>query len=128
VLYRFVADAVVLVHFGFIVFVAVGGLLAWRWPRLLWLHVPAVLWGLGIVAVGYDCPLTPLEKYFRRLGAAESYEGGFVDRYVENVIYPDDYTPHLRLAAAVLIAVGWAATAHRLRTVPAVARRRQDTN
>ena len=32
---------------AFIVFVAVGGLMAWRWPRLLWLHVPAVAWGLA---------------------------------------------------------------------------------
>jgi hypothetical protein len=118
VLYRFVADAVVLVHFGFVVFVAVGGLMAWRWPRLLWLHVPAVAWGLGIVTIGYDCPLTPLEKYFRRLGGAESYEGGFVDRYVEDAVYPDEYTPHLRVAAAALIAVGWAGTALRLRHEP----------
>lgn len=118
VLYRFVADAVVLAHFAFIVFVAVGGLMAWRWPRLLWLHVPAVVWGLGIVTIGYDCPLTPLEKYLRRLGGAESYEGGFVDRYVEDVVYPDEYTPHVRVAVAALIAVGWAGTAIRLRHEP----------
>jgi hypothetical protein len=108
VVYRFLADAVVVVHFGFIVFVAVGGLLAWRWPWVLWVHVPAVVWGIGIVAVGYDCPLTPLEKYFRRLGGEEGYRAGFVDRYVEDVVYPDEYTPHLRALAAVLIAAGWA--------------------
>lgn len=113
-LYRFVADAVVVVHFAFIVFVAVGGLMAWRWPRLLWLHVPAVAWGLGIVTLGYDCPLTPLEKYFRRRGGAAAYEGGFVDRYVEDVVYPDEYTPHLRVVAAALIAAGWAGTARSL--------------
>lgn len=56
------------VHFAFIVFVAVGGLMAWRWPRLLWLHVPAVACGLGIVTLGYDCPLTPLEKHFGASG------------------------------------------------------------
>ena len=117
-LYRLLADATVLVHFAFIVFVAVGGLMAWRWPRLLWLHVPAVAWGLGIVTVGYVCPLTPLEKHFRRRGDAEAYEGGFVDRYIEDVVYPDEYTPHVRLVAAALIAVGWAGVAWRLRHRP----------
>jgi hypothetical protein len=68
--------------------------------------------------VGYDCPLTPLEKHFRQLGGDESYEGGFVDRYVEDVVYPDEYTPHLRVAVAALIAVGWAGTALRLRQDP----------
>jgi Protein of Unknown function (DUF2784) len=102
------ADAVVVVHFGFILFVAVGGLLAWRWPRMMWLHVPVVAWGIGIVVVGFECPLTPLEKHFRRLGAEEGYEGGFVDRYVEDVIYPDTYTPLLRALAAVAIIAGWA--------------------
>ena len=116
VVYRLMADAVVVVHFGFILFGAVGGLLAWRWPRLVWLHVPVVAWGIGIVVVGFECPLTPLEKHFRRLGAEEGYEGGFVDRYVEDVIYPDTYTPLLRALAAVAIGVGWAGLlAHRRR-------------
>lgn len=113
--YRFIADAVVVVHAAFIMFVAVGGLMAWRWPRTLWLHVPAVGWGLGIVTVGYECPLTPLEKSFRRWGGEEPYGGGFVDRYLEDVIYPDTYTPLLRAVAATLIAVGWAGSFVRLR-------------
>jgi Protein of Unknown function (DUF2784) len=50
------------------------------------------------------CPLTPIEKHFRRRGDAEAYEGGFVDRYIEDVVYPDEYTPHVRLVAAALIA------------------------
>jgi hypothetical protein len=66
------------------------------------------------VALGFECPLTPLEKHFRRLGAEEGYEGGFVDRYVEDVIYPDRYTPLLRALAAVAIVAGWAGVvAHR---------------
>jgi hypothetical protein len=105
---RFAADGVMVVHFAFVVFVAVGGLLAWRWPRLLLAHVPAVAWGLGGVTVGYDCPLTPLEKLFRRRAGQEPYEGGFVDRYIEDVVYPDEYTPHLRALAAALILLGWA--------------------
>jgi Protein of Unknown function (DUF2784) len=114
-MYRVLADAVMVVHFGFIAFIAVGGFLAWRWPRVLWLHVPAVAWGIGIVTVGYDCPLTPLEKYFIRLGDEENYEGGFVDRYIEDVIYPQGYTPLLRAIAAVLIVAAFTGSLIRLR-------------
>ena len=116
VVFRFSADAVVVVHLGFIVFVAVGGLLAWRWRWLVWVHVPAVAWGAAIVLVGFECPLTPLEKYLRGLGGEPDYEGGFVDRYVEDVIYPGELTPLLRAIAAVLIGVGWAGLVRRRRS------------
>lgn len=106
-IYRSLADVVVIVHLAFIVFVAVGGIMAWRWPMLLWLHVASVAYGAGIVTIGWECPLTPLEKYFRRLGNEQGYEGGFVDRYVEGVIYPERYATLLRFLAATLIAVGW---------------------
>ena len=112
-LYRLLADGVVVLHAAFVLFIALGGILAWRWPRLLWLHVPAVLWGAGIVLVGYECPLTPLEKWLRRRGGEDAYDGGFIDRYVEDVVYPEEYTPALRALAAVLIAIGWLGSWHR---------------
>ena len=113
--YRALADAVVVVHFAFVAFVAVGGLLAWRWPRVLWLHIPAVVWGVGIVTVGYQCPLTPLERHLRRLGGERPSGAGFIDRYVEGVIYPERYTSVLRALAAMLIVVGWTGALVRLR-------------
>jgi hypothetical protein len=105
--FRALGDAVVVVHLAFLVFVAVGGLLAGRWPRVVWLHVPAVLWGVGIVTIGWDCPLTPLEKWLRERGGQTAYDGGFVDRYVEGVVYPEAYTPHLRALVAVLVVLGY---------------------
>jgi hypothetical protein len=105
--YRLIGDAIAVVHFGFIVFVAVGGILAWRWRRLIWAHLASVAWGAGIVAIGWTCPLTPAENYFRRLGGAEDDGEGFVDRYIEGVIYPERYATLLRTLVAVLILVGW---------------------
>ena len=101
------ADVVLVVHLAFILFVAAGALLAWRWPWLVWLHVPAVAWGVGIIVIGYECPLTPLEKWLRKRGGGEGYGGGFVDRYIENVIYPEEYTPLLRALAGVMIVTGY---------------------
>ncbi|CAN5820366.1 hypothetical protein BH23ACT1_BH23ACT1_15990 [soil metagenome] len=112
---RLVADLVVVAHLAFLVFLGVGSLLAWFWPRLVWLHVPAVAWGLISISVGLDCPLTGVEKHFRQ-SAGEGYSGGFVDRYVEGVVYPERFTPLLRAAVAVAVVVGYVGLASRRRT------------
>ena len=113
VVYRILADAVVIVHFGFIAFIAVGALLAWRWPVLVWAHLPALAWGAGTVLIGFPCPLTGLEKDLRRLAGDGGYGGGFVDRYLEGVIYPDEYTFVLRSLAVVAIVIGYAGLRYR---------------
>lgn len=123
--YSVLADVVVVVHFGFIVFVALGGILAWRWPGLVWAHVPAVAWAVGIIAVGYECPLTPLEKGLRGLAGEKRYAGGFVDRYIEGVIYPERYTPLVRAAIAAAVLVGWGALVVRFRAHPDLRPRRR---
>ena len=106
-LQRGLADAVVVMHLGFILFVGGGALLAWRWPRLVWVHLPAMAWAVATITVGLACPLTALEKRLRRLAGDEGYPGGFVDRYIEDVVYPDEYTWVLRTAAAVLVVAGY---------------------
>jgi hypothetical protein len=106
--YRVLADAVVVTHFAFIAFVVTGPYLARAWRPLVWLHLPALAWAVGIIAVGYECPLTALENHFRRLAGERVYPGGFVDHYIENVIYPQRFTPLVLTLGAVLIAAGYA--------------------
>jgi hypothetical protein len=89
---RTAADAVLVVHFAFIIFVLLGGLAVLRWPRLAWLHVPAALWGVLIEFGGWICPLTPLENHLRERGGQGGYAGGFIDHYVTSLIYPDGLT------------------------------------
>lgn len=100
------ADLVVALHLGFILFAVGGGLLALRWPRVAWLHVPAVLWGVFVEATGRVCPLTPLENALRRAGGGAGYAGGFVEHYVVPIVYPAALTRDLQLAlaAALLLA------------------------
>lgn len=105
--YRVLADAVVLVHFAFILFVAVGPLLAWRWPRMVWAHLPALAWGIGTVTIGLPCPLTSLEKALDRRADGDVYDGGFIDRYVEDVVYPGEYSSILRSLAAAMVVIGY---------------------
>lgn len=104
--YGVLADAVVVFHFGFVLFVVLGGLLVLRWPRLAWLHVPAALWGALIEFAGWICPLTPLEKSLRRMGGGAGYQGGFIEHYVLPVLYPRGLTRSVQLMlGAVVVAI-----------------------
>jgi uncharacterized membrane protein YhhN len=105
-IYRVLADAVVLFHFSFVLFVVLGGFLLRRWPRLVYLHVPIAVWGVLIEFAGWICPLTPLENHLRRLGGEAGYEGGFIDHYIIPVLYPGGLTRTLQYVlgiAALLI-------------------------
>ena len=104
-LYRLLADLVVLLHTGFVLFVVLGGLLVLRWPRAAWLHLPAVLWGAGIEFAAGICPLTPLENHLRRLGGEAGYAGGFVEHYVLPVLYPDGLTREVQLLLGTFVVV-----------------------
>jgi hypothetical protein len=83
------ADFIVALHLAFVVFVVLGGLIALRWPRVAWLHVPAVIWGALVEFTGWVCPLTPLENRLRRAGGDAGYEGDFIARYILPALYPD---------------------------------------
>ena len=91
-LYRLLADVVVAVHLGFVLFVVVGGFLILRWPRTAWVQLPAALWGVLVEWSGWVCPLTPLENWLRAEGGAAGYAGGFVERYLLPVLYPASLT------------------------------------
>jgi hypothetical protein len=99
------ADAVLVLHFGFILFVVLGGLLVARWPKLAWVHLPAALWGLGIELSNGRCPLTPLENHLRRLAGGRGYEETFVEHYLLPWIYPAGLTRGVQLALAAAIVV-----------------------
>ena len=85
--YRILAELVLVVHFCFVLFVVLGGLLALRWPSILWLHLPALVWGILVECFFWTCPLTPLENWFRRLGGEAGYEGGFLEHYISLILY-----------------------------------------
>ncbi|GAA3166738.1 DUF2784 domain-containing protein [Planomonospora alba] len=96
------------VHFLFLVFMAVGGFLAWRWPRLIAAHLAAAAWGVVSVATGVECPLTVAEDWGRRTAGERGLPPeGFIDHYIEGVIYPEEHTTVARLAVALLVAVSW---------------------
>lgn len=111
--YRFAADAVLLLHGAFILLVLGGALLALRWPRAPWLHLPAAAWGVGIELTGAVCPLTYLEVALRERAGQQGYAGGFIEHYLLPLVYPAGLTPAVQyVLAGVVLAVnlllyGW---------------------
>lgn len=107
--YGVLADFLVLLHAAFVLFVALGALLVWRWPRVAWLHLPAAVWGIAIEWRGAICPLTPLEHWLRDRAGQAGYEGDFVQHYVMPALYPAGLNREVQIvlgALALLINVG----------------------
>lgn len=101
--YRGLADLVLVAHLGFILFVMAGALLALRWPRAAWVHLPAAAWGVAIELFGWTCPLTPLENWLRAAAGAQTYPGGFVEQYVLPVVYPPGLTRTVQTALGGIV-------------------------
>lgn len=98
------ADVVLLLHGAFIVWATLGALAVWRWPRLLWAHLPALAWGVWIEATAGLCPLTPLEMALRRRAGQGVYEGSFIDHHLGALIYPQGLTPAAQMRLALALA------------------------
>jgi hypothetical protein len=94
---RLLADGVVVFHLAFIAFAFAGGLLVLRWRRVMALHLPAVAWATLVEVMHWRCPLTPLENFFRHRGGQSGYAGGFVEHYIEPVVYPSGLTPTIQV-------------------------------
>jgi hypothetical protein len=123
VVYRALADAVLVLHLAFVAFAVAGGLLAVRRPRIALVHLPAVAWSAWVELAGRPCPLTPLENRLRALGGAQTYSESFVEHYLLPVLYPAALTREIQLVLGALVlainAAVYAAVVRRLRRPPA---------
>ena len=90
--WRLLADAVLVFHLAFVAFAVAGGLLAFRWRWLPWLHLPVLGWAALVEFTGWICPLTPLENRLRAAGGEAGYVGGFVEHYLLPMLYPAELT------------------------------------
>jgi hypothetical protein len=99
------ADLIVLLHLAFVAFVVGGGLLALRWPKVAWLHLPAATWGAAVEFFGWICPLTPLENALRQGGSGGAYGGDFVARYLLPILYPDGLTAEVQMLLGIGVVV-----------------------
>jgi hypothetical protein len=108
-MYQSLVGLVVVLHFAFIAYVVIGGFLALRWRRTIWLHLAAVIWGIAIATNRVDCPLTWLESWARtRAGMAPLPPGGFIAHYITGVIYPVGWVVGVQLVSFAVVTLSWA--------------------
>jgi hypothetical protein len=105
--YRLLADAIMVVHFGFLAYVVAGGFLAWRWPRAIWPHLLLAGWAGSTILFHLNCPLTFLEDRARRRGGEPGLPAGFIDHYLTGVAYPKRYAGLVELLAVIAVAFAW---------------------
>ncbi|MEE3202326.1 MAG: DUF2784 domain-containing protein [Acidobacteriota bacterium] len=104
-LYQLAADVLSVTHMAFVVFVGIGVVAVWRWPRLVWCHVPAIFWGVTVELSGGVCPLTPLEQWLLTQGGQMGYQGAFLTHYLSPLLYPTGLTVDWQLFLASLAVV-----------------------
>jgi hypothetical protein len=108
-IYRVLADAVLIAHLAFALYAVLGGILVLRYPRTVRLHLPVLLWAIIVEWANWTCPLTPLENHLRLMGGEAGYSGGFIEHMISLVLYPESLTLELRyILGSVLITVNLA--------------------
>jgi Protein of Unknown function (DUF2784) len=118
--YRMLTVLILGLHFAYLAYLVGGGFLAWRWPRTIWLHLVAGAWGFAVVAGRLTCPLTYAEDWSRRQAGEPGLTQGFIDRYIDGVIYPVRYANLAMALTAAMVAASWigfAVLAHRRRSL-----------
>jgi len=97
------ADAVVVLHLLWIVFLILGALVGRRWAWVKWTHLASLAFSIALQTFSWICPLTYLEVWLRKLGGAQPYEGTFIRHYVEQIVYAG--IPHDALLTGTLVIV-----------------------
>jgi hypothetical protein len=102
-IYSWLADLTLFLHLAFVLFVVFGGLLIFRWPRLIWWHLPAAVWGAAVELGGWLCPMTPLEIWLRMKAGGEGYQGDFIAHYLIPILYPAGLTRTAQLVLGLVV-------------------------
>jgi hypothetical protein len=113
--YRLVIGAAVVAHFAYLAFAVFGGLLAWRWPRLIWLHLAGAGWLLLVIVAHLACPLTWLEDRARERAGLAPLPSGFITHYGEGVFYPTGRAAAAQIVVALIVTTTWIGYAIRTR-------------
>ena len=104
-MYELAADLTLIVHFAFIIFVVFGGILFLISTKIIYVHVPALIWGIYIELTHSICPLTHLENWFLQKVNLKTYSEGFIQNYLVPIVYPKNLTENLQIYFAIVLIV-----------------------
>jgi hypothetical protein len=102
-IYRILADIVVIFHLIFVIFPVIGGLFVLKWRKLIWVHIPVVIWAVVIEFTGFICPLTSLENLLRYKGGQSGYQSDFIEHYIFPLLYPDGLTHTMQIIIGIFV-------------------------
>ncbi|MGH3763507.1 DUF2784 domain-containing protein [Actinophytocola sp.] len=103
----FLADVTVVVHLASLLYIGLGGFLAWRWPKTIFVHVFFAAWGVAVNVFPIVCPLTALEDGFRAQQGLKPLPGGFNEYYIYGDIIPRALLPVVAVGAVILLIVSY---------------------
>jgi len=104
-MYEFLATFTLIIHFLFIVYVILGGLLFFIKPWTLYFHIPAFLYGVYVEFTQSICSLTYLENYFLTKANLASYSTSFIQNYLYAIIYPINLTKELQIILGITLII-----------------------
>ena len=104
-MYEIAANLILIVHFIFILFVVFGALLFFVSTKIIFIHVPAVIWGSYIELTNSICPLTYLENWFLKKSNKTTYSEGFIQNYLVPIVYPMNLTKDLQIYLGIALIV-----------------------
>ena len=104
-MYEIAADLILIIHFTFILFVVFGALLLFASIKIIFIHIPAVIWGSYIELTNSICPLTYLENWFLHKANLTTYSEGFIQNYLVPIVYPMNLTNDLQIYLGIALIV-----------------------
>ena len=104
-MYELLANLTLIAHLIFILFVIFGGLLFFIFSKVVYIHLPALLWGIYIELNNSVCPLTYLENWFLDKAELETYSNGFINNYLYPIIYPEGLTNNIQIYLGITLIV-----------------------
>ena len=104
-MYEIAANLILLVHFIFILFVVFGALLFFASAKIIFIHMPAFIWGCYIELTNSVCPLTYLENWFLHKANLTTYSVGFIQNYLVPIVYPVSLTKDLQTYLGIALIV-----------------------
>ena len=104
-MYEFFANLTLIVHLIFILFVVFGGMIFFIFPKIIYMHLPALLWGIYIELTNSVCPLTYLENWFLYQSGLTTYSNDFINHYLFPIIYPEELTTNIQLYLSITLII-----------------------
>jgi len=104
-MHELAADIILIIHFAFILFVIFGALLFFVTTKIIFIHLPALIWGSYIELTNSICPLTYLENWFLHKANLTTYSEGFIQNYLVPIVYPTNLTKDTQIYLGIALIV-----------------------